>query len=175
MPNQRATEFFGPDLGRGPFASSRIETAALQIATALAQLRVPLLRDDDQIKAHAEFIRSLADRLAPDWAAQLSLDVGELAAGVIATSLMAATGACSLLECWLADSSGGGLTATAPTAVTWSSATVLQTIVDRKHYLVVTPTTGAASVTVSYGGVKDWYWAVCRQGRVYYSSRLSFV
>jgi hypothetical protein len=174
MPNQRATEFFGPDLGRGPFASYRIETAALQIATALAQLRVPLLRDDEQIKAHAEFIRQLADCLAPDWAAQLSIDVGSLAGGTIPTSILAATGTFSLLDCWLADSTGGGLTTTTPSAVNWTSGTILQTITDRKRYLIITPSTGVATVNVTYGGVKNWYWGIYRQGRVYYSSQLSF-
>ncbi|HOO17127.1 MAG: hypothetical protein KBH81_14180 [Phycisphaerae bacterium] len=174
MPNQRVTEFFGPDWGRGPFSSYRIETAALQIATALAQLRVPLLRDDEQIKSHAEFIRQLADCLAPDWAVQISSDVGQLSGGAIPTSILAATGTFSLLDCWLADSPGGGLTSTAPSSVAWTSGTVLQTIVERKRYLIVTPSTGVATVNVSYGGVKNWYWAICRQGRVYYSSQLSF-
>lgn len=174
MPNQRVTEFFGPDLGRGPFASYRIETAALQIATALAQLRVPLLRDDDQIKAHADFIRQLADCLAPDWAAQITSDVGPLTGGAVATSILAATGSFSLLDCWLADSPGGGLTATTPTAVTWTSGTVLQNVVDKKRYLVVTPSTGVVGVSVAYGGVKNWYWGICRQGRAYYSSQLAF-
>ena len=172
--SQRHTELFGPDLGRGPFATHRIETAALQIATALAQLRAPLLRDDDQVKSHADFIRALADRLAPDWAAQINIDVGDESGNTIATSILAVTGTYSLLECWLADDPGGGETAFAPTSVTWNTGTVLQTITANKHYLIVTPYTGVADVSVNYTGGRIWYWAVCRQGRVYYSSQLYF-
>ena len=51
--------------------------AAVQVATALAQLRVPLLRSDSQIESHAEFIRTLADRLFPDYAADIRMDVGD--------------------------------------------------------------------------------------------------
>jgi len=168
------TEFFGPDLGRGPFAAHRIETAALQIATAIAQLRAPLARNDDQIKAHASFIRQLADCLAPDFAAQIDIDVGTESANNIQTSIRATTGTFSLLQCWLADSVGGGLSSVAPGSVTWNSGVVLQTIVTGKHFLVITPHTGVADVTVNYSGTKTWYWAVCRQGRVYYSSQLYF-
>jgi len=171
---QRHTEFFGPDLARGPFPPQRIETAALQIATALAQLRAPLLRSDTDIQGHADFIRGLADRLAPDWAAQIDIDVGSENFNVIPTSIAAVTGNVSLLECWLADASGGGETAVTPDAVTWTVGTVLQTITLKKRYLVLTPHTGVVNVDVSYAGVNNWYWAVCRQGRVYYSSQLRF-
>ncbi len=170
----RHVEFFGPDLSRGPFTSTRIETSALQIATGLAQLRVPLARSDDDLRSHADFIRELADRLAPDWAAALAFDVGDESGNAILSTITAITGTYSLLECWLADSVGGGETGTAPASVTWSTGTVLQTVTADKHYLVVTPNTGVATVTVSYSGVKTWYWAVCRQGRVYYSSQLRF-
>ena len=172
--SQGHTEFFGPDFGRGPFAPHRIETAAVQIATALAQLRAPLSRSDSDIEEHAEFIRGLADRLAPDWAAQVNIDVGTYYAATVSTSIAAVTGTFSLLECWLADASGGGLTGTTPSSVTWTGGAVLQTIVADKHFLVVTPHTGAVNVDVAYGGTHSWYWAVARQGRVYYSSRLYF-
>ena len=142
--NQRHTEFFGPDLARGPFPPHRIETAAIQIATALAQLRAPLSRDDDAIKDHADFIRELADRLAPDWAAQVNIDVGEEYGNTVQTSITAITGTYSLLECWLADDYGGGLTSIVPNSVTWNTGTALQTITTGKHFLVITPYTGCA-------------------------------
>ncbi len=168
------TEFFGPDLGRGPFAAHRIETAAVQIAAALAQLRTPLKRNDEDIQDHAEFIRTLADILAPDWAAQIDIDVGIRDNLTIPTSIRTAIGSFSLLECWLADSSGGGLTSTAPGVVTWNTGVVLQTITANKHYLIITAHTGVADVSVTDAGPRTWYWAICRQGRVYYSSQLYF-
>jgi hypothetical protein len=172
--NQRHTEFFGPDLARGPFGSSRIETTTIAIATALAQLRAPLSRNDADIRTHVDFIRELADRLAPDWAAQIGIDVGNESGDTITSSIAAVTGTYSLLECWLADSVGGGLTLTAPTTVTWSGGVVLTALTDKKHYKVITPSTGAVNVTVGYAGSKNWYWAVSRYGRAYYSSQLHF-
>lgn len=170
----RHMEFFGPDLARGPFSSQRIETSALQIATALAQLRVPLARADVDLRSHADFIRELADRLAPDWAAQIALDVGSEAGDTIHTTIRAAIGSYSLLDCWLADEIGGGVTGTAPASVTFNSGTVLETIVANKRFLVITPTTGVIEVAVNYGGAKTWRWAVSRYARVYYSSALTF-
>ena len=172
--SERHLEFFGPDLARGPFASHRVETAAVQIATALAQLRAPLSRSDDDLRSHVDFIRELADRLAPDWAVQISMDVGDESGNIVDTSIRAMTGTYSLLECWLADASGGGLTGTAPTSVTWNTGTVLQAVTANKHYLVITPSTGVLSVSVNYSGAHDWYWAVCRQARAYYSTQLQF-
>jgi hypothetical protein len=172
--NERHTEFFGPDLARGPFSSNQIETAAVQIATALAQLRTPLTRDDEAIKAHADFIRELADRLAPDWAAQVTMGVGDEIDNTIQTSIRVVANSYSLLRCWLADDSGGGVTAYAPNTVTWNAGVVLQTIETKKHYLVITPYTGVADVSVNYLGTGRYYWGVCRQGRVYYSSQLYF-
>lgn len=170
----RHTEFFGPDLGRGPFSPHRIETAAVQIATALAQIRAPLTRSDDDLRSHAEFIRDLADRLAPDWAAQIAIDVGDELSNAIQTVIRASTGAYGLLDCWLADSVGGGLTTLAPDSVSFSSGTVLETITDKKRYVVITPTTGVVSVSVNYSGARTWRWAVSRYARVYYSSALTF-
>lgn len=172
--NRRHTEFFGPDLGRGPFAAHRIETAAVQIATALAQIRAPLTRSDSDWQAHADFIRNLADRLAPDWASQITLDVGDEAGDAIQTSIRTALGTYSLLHCWLADTPGAGETAFTPDAVTWNTGTLLETVTASKRYWVVTPATGVADVTVSYVGNRTWYWAVARYGRVYYSSALNF-
>lgn len=166
-------ELFGPDLGRGPFTAHRIETAAMQIAAALAQLRAPLTHSDTDIRAHADFIRDLADRLAPDWASLITMDVGSEAGNAVQTSIATGVGTYSLLRCWLADSVGGGETAVAPT-VTWNTGTVLQTVTANKHYLLITPATGIADVTVSYAGAKSWYWAVSRYGRTYYSSKLTF-
>ncbi|MGD8453596.1 MAG: hypothetical protein PVJ57_17415 [Phycisphaerae bacterium] len=173
--NQRHTEYFGPDLARGPFPPNQIESGALQIATALAQLRAPLARDDAEIEAHAEFIRGLADRLAPDWAASIRISVGAYAIGYIPVTVAAVTGSCSVLECWLADSYGGGPTNTAPDSVTWTTGTVLETITTDKHYRLLTPTTGYLGVTVGNGYQQSWYLAVARQARVYYSYPLQFV
>jgi hypothetical protein len=170
----RHTEFFGPDLGRGPFSSQRIETSAVQIATALAQIRAPLLRSDDDLRSHANFIRELADRLAPDWAAYLYLKVDAEQSDSIHTAIQAPIGTYSLLECWLADTVGGAVTATSPTSVTFNVGTILETKTTNKRYLVITSATGVIDVTVNYSGSKTWYWAVTRHGRIYYSDRLYF-
>ena len=172
--SERHLEFFGPDLARGPFASHRVETAAVQIATALAQLRAPLARSDDDLRSHVDFIRELADRLAPDWAAQISMDVGDESANVIDTLIRVESSTYTLLRCWLADAKGGGETSTAPTSVTWNTGTVPQTVTADKQYLILTPTTGVVSVSVEYSGNRSWYWAAARHGRVYYSSALDF-
>jgi len=172
--NQRQTEFFGPDLGRGPFSSQRIETSALQIATALAQIRAPLTRSDDDLRSHADFIRELADRLCPDWAAALTLKVDPEQYDTVHTNITAPTGTYSLLDMWLADSVGGGVTSTAPAGVTFNPGTIVQTVVSNKHYRVLTTAAGVVDVTVSYGAARNWYWAVTRYGRVYYSSQLHF-
>ncbi len=46
----------------------------------------------DDLRAHADFIRELADRLAPDWAVQIATDVGPEVSNTIRTSIVAATG-----------------------------------------------------------------------------------
>ncbi len=172
--SQRHTEFFGPDLGRGPFAAHRTETAVIQIATALAQARAPLTRSDSDLQAHVDFIRNLADRLAPDFATSISFAVGDESANQIDTGIRTALGTRSLLHCWLADSVGGGLTGTSPGSVTWNVGTVIETLTASKHFMVLTPATGVLDVTVNYTGSKTWYWATARHGRVFYSSALSF-
>jgi hypothetical protein len=172
--NRRHTEFFGPDLARGPVLSGAPQTAAVQLATALAQLRAPLLRSDDDLRAHATFIRELAERLFPDWATSVLSDVGTLSAGSITTSIRVPTGQFNAFECWLADASGGGVSATAPTTVTWTVGTVVQEIVAKKHFRILTPETGNAEVSVAYGAAKTWRWAISRNGRVYYSDALFF-
>ncbi len=172
--NGRHTEFFGPDLARGPFPPHRIETAALQIATAIAQLRAPLTRSDADLLAHGDFIRELADHLVPDWAVQIATDVGNESGNAVITSIRAPTGTYSVLDCWLSDSVGGGLTVTAASTVVFNGATILETIVANKRYLVITSSTGSFEVTVTYAGTKSWYWAISRFARVYYSSSLSF-
>lgn len=166
--------FFAPDLGRGPFTSYRIETAAVQLAAAIAQVRAPLSCSDDDLRTHAQFIRELADTLAPDWAAQIAIDVDDEAANNIETTFRVSTGAYSLLHCWLTDAVGGGETAVAPSSVSFSSGTVLRTETANKSFWVITPYTGIVTATVNYSGARDWYWAVSRQGRVYHSSKLAF-
>ncbi|MCK4341927.1 MAG: hypothetical protein KAY37_09420 [Phycisphaerae bacterium] len=172
--NQRHLEFFGPDLGRGPFSPHRIETAAVQIATALAQVRAPLTRSDEDLFDHADFIRQMADRLAPDWAAQISIDVGEESSNTVQTTIRASVGTYSLIDCWLADDGGGGLTVIAPSSVTFNTGTVLETITANKRFLLITPTNGVINVDVAYGATKTWRWGVSRYGRVYYSTALTF-
>lgn len=172
--SERHTEFFGPDLGRGPFAAHRIETAIIQIATALAQPRAPLTRSDSDLQAHADFIRTLADRLAPDWASQITIDVGAENSDAIQTTVRTALGTQSLLQCWLADTGSDGETTTAPDSVTWNTGTVLETVTANKRYWIITPSTGIADVTVNFTGDHTWRWAVARYGRVFYSSSLNF-
>lgn len=169
------TEFFGPDLGRGPNASDRLETAVVEIATALAQLRAPLSRADDDLRAHADFIRDLADRLAPDAAVQINLAVGSESANAIQTSIRLATPGPHLLRCWLADSYGGGETTVAPASVTWNTGVLLQTVTANKHFWIITPPTGVADVTVNHVGPRIYYWAVARAGLVKYSGQLYFL
>lgn len=173
--NQRHMELFGPDLGRGPFSPNRLEAAAVQIATALAQARAPLSRSDEELLAHGDFIRRLADRLAPDYAAFVAVDVEAENSNRIITHFRTALMAWSLLELWLADGEGGGETAFPPTAVTFSVGTVLETITERKHYRVLTSGTGVITATVEFTGRTEWRWAVTRLGRVYYSDELRFV
>jgi hypothetical protein len=176
MPTERRhVEFFGPDLGRGPFASSQLDAAAVQIATALAQLRVPLLRSDADIKAHADFIRELADKLAPDSAGFVSVDLGAESANLINVSLRLAAPGRSLLRLWLADSIGGGETSVTPSSWVYSTGTLLQSVTTNKHHLVVTSATGLINLTLGYGGAVTWYLGVARSGRVFYSNPIIFV
>lgn len=172
--NQRHTEFFGPDLGRGPFSSQRIETSALQIAAAIAQVRAPLTRVEADLLAHGDFIRQLADRLAPDYAAFLAAEVGNEVSNAIRTSLRTSLSTYSLLDCWLADAPGGGLTAYEPDSVTVNVGTLLETVVSKKRFLLITTQAGVADVTVSFNGIRSWYWGVSRYGRIYYTDRLYF-
>ncbi len=172
--NMRHTEFFGPDLGRGPFSSQRIETSALQIATAIAQLRAPLSRSDADLLAHADYIRQLADRLAPDYATFLSFAIGSQTGYNIMTSFRTGFAATNVLEIWLADSIGGGPTGNPPISVTWNTGAVLQTLTTLKHWRILTPATGIAEVTVNQTLFSNYYWAVMRGGRVTYSSRMQF-
>ncbi|MBU0638566.1 MAG: hypothetical protein KKB50_06855 [Planctomycetes bacterium] len=167
------TEFFGPDLGRGPFAAHRIETAVIQIATALAQLRTPLLRSDSDIQAHVDFIRTLADRLAPTWASQMTLEVGDKTGNNITTEIRTALDTVSLLHCWLTDENGVAEAAATPDVVTWNTGTILETITSKKRYLVLTPTTGVVNVTVTDTD-QTYRWAVTRYARTHFSALLEF-
>lgn len=171
---RRHTEWFGPDFARGPVLSGAPEVAAVQIAAALAQLRVPLRRSDSELETHADFIRNLADRLFPDLAGPVALSVGSEQGDQITTQIIDNSGDYSLVQMWLADSVGGPESATAPDSVSFSGATVLETIAANKRFLVITPKTGLANVTVSYTGSKVWYWAAARQGRIVYSTKLDF-
>lgn len=174
IPGQRHTEFFGPDFARGPFTSGRMDTTALQIATQLAQLRAPLLRSDTEIQAHADFIQALAERLAPDQFTAVQMSVGDEVLDNITTTFRLNLPSFSMMECWLADGPGAGLSTTTPTTVSWSTGVVLQEIVTRKHYRIISAGTGIATVTVGYASSRAWYWACARGGRAFYSSQLFF-
>jgi len=172
---RRHVEHFGPDFSRGPFSSSDPVVAAVQIASAIAQLRAPLLRSDGEIRAHAEFVRDLADRLFPDHASLIRFAVQPPSAGSIVTYVHENSGGHALLHCWLADAVGGGETASAPDAVTWGGgATLLETISTDRRFLVISPPTGVITATVAHSGAGTWRLAVERNGRVYYSNELEF-
>ncbi len=171
---RRHTEWFGPDFARGPVLSGAPEVAAVQIAAALAQLRIPLRRSDSELQTHADFIRNLADRLFPDLAGPVALSVGSEQSDQVTTQITDNSGNYSLVQMWLADNIGGGETATAPDSVSFSGAVVLETVTPNVRFWVITPKTGLANVTVSYAGSKVWYWAAARQGRIVYSSKLDF-
>ncbi|MFN0135090.1 MAG: hypothetical protein ACKVS9_03135 [Phycisphaerae bacterium] len=171
---RRHMEHFGPDLSRGPFTSNSPTVAAVQIASLLAQLRVPLLRSDTEIQAHADFIRGLADRLMPDAAQAIYLTVGIEAANEIYTTIREDSSERSLLHCWLADAPGGGETSVLPDEVSFVGGVVLQTVTNLKRYLVIGPDSGAVTARVKSTLDQTWYWAVERNGRVYYSAALNF-
>jgi hypothetical protein len=79
-----------------------------------------------------------------------------------------------VLDCWLADAAGGGLTTATPTNVTIETGVILETIVTKKRYLVIAPTNGVVTLTVNYTGAGTWYWGVSRYARAYYSTALHF-
>lgn len=175
MPRERRhAEWFGPDYARGPVLSGSPAVAAVQVAAQLAQLRAPLTRSDDDLASHAEFIRLLADRLCPDYAAAIRFSVGAEQSNTVNTLIRVDAAEPTLLNLWLADAKGGGLTAFAPNSVTFSAGSVIQTLAANKHYLVLAPATGVISVDVAYTGDFTWYWAAARHGRVVYSNGLDF-
>lgn len=174
MDNRRHLEPFGPDLSRGPFSSNSAGVSAVQIATALAQLRAPVSRADDQILEHADFIRQLADKLFPDEAEAIRMSVSAEESEQITTSIIVNTGRATLLDCWLADYSNGGETDSPPDTVWWLNGTVIETVTDLVHYRVLVPTNGVATALVSVSGARTYRWAASRNGRVFYSSTLFF-
>jgi hypothetical protein len=58
--------------------------------------------------------------------------------------------------------------------VTFTGATILQTITAKKRFLIIVPATGVATANVTYSGDRTWYWAVSRHARIYYSSAVNF-
>lgn len=170
--NDRHTEFFGPDFARGPFGSSNLDTAAIAIATAIAQVRAPLTRDDTEISNHAQFIRDLADIIAPDTATFVSVSFSfELDGGTTAT-FRANTTQPVMLRLWLADDYGGGVSNETPSGVFWTSGFVLDPVVTDKHWVIVTNSAGVASVFISASSDTSWYWGIARGSRVFYSSEM---
>ena len=175
MPKERRhVEWFGPDYARGPVLSGSPPVAAMQVAVQLAQLRVPLMRSDADLEGHAEFIRSLADKLFPDYAVAIRMDVGTESGNTIETQLRVDSGQPTLLQMWLADFQGGGVTGYSPSSISFTGGTVLHTYATNKHFLVLVPSSGVLGVSVVYTGDLTWYWAAAREGRVVYSSKLDF-
>ncbi len=172
MPD-RHTEFFGPDLARGPFSSSQLETSAVQIATALAQLRAPLVRRDSDILAHADFIRDLADRLAPAAASFVRVSVNTIAGG-FTLSLRANVERSTLLHAWVASAWGGAVVDATPAVADWTSGSVMHEFADRKHWIVLTDADGTAKLNLLDGGSQNWYLAVARGANVFYAGPLNF-
>jgi hypothetical protein len=173
--NRRHTEFFGPDLARGPFSASQLDTAIVQIATALAQLRAPLLRSDDEIRSHADFIREVADKLAPDAAQFVSVSVGAEVGDLVSVSVRMAISGRSLLRVWLADSIGGGESGTAAGFFVWNSGAPLQIVTANKQYVALTDSAGVLNFTIGHSGSKTWFLGVARQGRAFYSAPIVFL
>ncbi|MBN2445407.1 MAG: hypothetical protein JXO22_01680 [Phycisphaerae bacterium] len=171
--NDRHTEFFGADLARGPFSASYLETSIVQIATALAQLRTPVERDDNALLSHADFIRTLADRLAPDVSDYVSASTTDGPVGCITTFRANATTR-TLLRVWLADSYGDGPSSTGADTVVWLSGLVVQEIDYNGHYVIMTDSTGIASVLLDHGSSASFYWGVARGSRVFFAGPVSF-
>jgi hypothetical protein len=170
--NGRHTEWFGPDFARGPFVSGNMETTAIQIATALAQLRAPVDRSATALETHADFIRSLAERIAPDMASYVSLGlVTEV--GKVTTTFRMNFPSRTLLRVWLADTVGGPETTLAPDTVTWNTGTVIEQITAKQHYLVATDNAGIASAVVENNFAATWFWGIARGSRVFYSAPLN--
>lgn len=171
--NRRHLEFFGPDLIRTPPLSGSPPVAAIQIAAGIAQLRTPLLRDDAGIAAHADFIRSLAERLLPDYAVNVRMDAGEKVGDEIAVAIHVDAPENALLHCWLADERGGLVTATPPTSVSWTGGTLLREIAGDVHFEILVPDNGVVTATVE-ASAATYYLAATRLGRVYWSTALEF-
>lgn len=175
MPSERRhLEHYGPDFARGPIISGAPEVAAVQIATQLAQLRVPLRRDDSEVLSHADFIRGLADRIFPDYAVGIRFDVSDAIAGMVTTQIAVQGNTPTVLHVWLADSNGGGVTATTPQNVSVTIGDVLFELTVNKQFLMLVPQTGLIEFSVTFGGGPDLHWACARNGRVFYSPRLRF-
>ena len=166
----RHTEFFGPDFARGPFASSNLETSALQIATAIAQLRTPLERSDEAITAHAEYIRTLAEALAPDAATSLKISTGDSPLGKSVT-FRANYATRTLLRVWVAGYGGGGPRSPLDTII-WLSGVVIETIEEGAQYVIATDSGGTASMHISDGAAPLVYIGAARGARIFYSSAI---
>jgi len=172
--NDRHTEFFGPDFARGPFGSSNLDVAAISIAAAIAQVRAPLTRDDTEISDHAQFVRDLADIIAPETATFISIDFTPVTGGGTIVTFRANTLNRVLLRAWLADDYGGGVSNATPDDVTWDTGVELQNIDSSdKHFLVVTNNVGVAQAFVSVSSETDWYWGVARGSRVFYTGQMN--
>ena len=171
--NDRHTEFFGADLARGPFSASYLETSVVQIATALSQLRTPVARDDDALLDHADFIRSLADHLAPDVANYVSVSTADGPVGRVSTFRANATTR-TLLRVWLADSYGGAPSDDGIDTILWLSGTVVEEIEYGTQYVIMTDSDGIASVMLDHGSSATFYWGVARGSRVFYAGPVNF-
>lgn len=79
-----------------------------------------------------------------------------------------------ILEVFLSDSDGGGVTETAPDGVEVQSGTPFNVITADKHLRLMTTANGAATVRISETGAGTWYLGVRLQDRVVYSDAITF-
>lgn len=163
----RHTEFFGPDLGRGPFASSNPSSSALQIATMLAQLRAPVQRDDQQILDHADYIRQVADTLYPDQATFVAVETEDLS-GLNVVTFRTNSSSRTLLRIWMTDSFGGPPRTFIPTTIVVTGAVIAQDPA-RASWEIATNDVGVAQINVTLSQGEEVYWGVARGQRIFYA------
>jgi hypothetical protein len=174
MPNtDRHTEFFGPDFARGPFAGSNLDTASIQIAAAIAQVRAPLARDDSEISAHAQYIRDLADIIAPETATFVNVSSEPDAFSGTIITFRANTNSPVLMRFWLADVYGGGISNESPADVYWQDGNVLQSLDNDRQFIFTTNTSGIASLLIESVSSTYWYLGVARGSRVFYTGQIT--
>ncbi len=171
--NRRHLEWFGPDLLRAPALSGIAPVAAVQIATALAQLRAPLRRDDSAIEEHADFIRRLAEVLFPDHASAFTLSVNPRLGRTIETHVLPPRGTTTLAHAWLADEDGAPPSSSTPDEIEFLEGHVVHSP-SPGLFLMLAPESGLVRIRVRSTTSATWRWAVSAGGRAYYSQQLVF-